>query len=126
MGKYKILIVDDQYGIRLLLSEVFSKEGYLTFQAANGIDAIEIVKSQPPDIVLLDMKIPGMDGLEILKNIKKIDQDIKVIMMTAYGELDMLEEATKYGVITHFTKPFDIEQLRDVVAEVLSKEKIKS
>lgn len=126
MEKYKILIVDDQYGIRLLLSEVFSKEGYLTFQAANGIDAIKIVKSQPPDIVLLDMKIPGMDGLEILKNIKKIDQDIRVIMMTAYGELDMLEEATKCGVITHFTKPFDIEQLRDAVAEVLDREKIKS
>jgi len=126
LGDHRILIVDDQYGIRLLLSEVFSKEGYLTFQASNGLDAIDIVKSQPPDIVLLDMKIPGMDGLEILKNIKKIDQDIKVIMMTAYGELDMLEEATKYGVITHFTKPFDIEQLRDTVSEVLNKDKIKS
>ncbi len=115
----KILIVDDQYGIRLLLYEVFSKEGYRTFQAANGKEALDIVKNVEPDIVLLDMKIPGMDGLEILKHIKKINRDIKVIMMTAYGELDMLKEASSYDVITHFTKPFDIDQIRLVVNEVM-------
>ena len=59
----KILIVDDQYGIRVLLNEVFNKEGYKTFQAANGIQALDIVKNQRPDLVLLDMKIPGMDGI---------------------------------------------------------------
>ncbi len=115
----KVLIVDDQYGIRLLLLEVFSKDGYQTFQAANGKDAINIVHEESPDIVLLDMKIPGMDGLEILKHIKKINEDIKVIMMTAYGELDMLEEATSNGVLTHFTKPFDIDELRTAVKEAL-------
>jgi len=120
MANEKILIVDDQYGIRILLLEVFSKEGYLTFQAANGKDALEIVKRESPDIVLLDMKIPGMDGLEILKHIKKIDPEMKVIMMTAYGELDMLKEANNYGVITHFTKPFDIEQLRLTVKQILT------
>lgn len=118
----KVLIVDDQYGIRLLLYEVFSKEGYQTFSAANGKEAIDIVQKESPDIVLLDMKIPGMDGLEILKHIKKIIPDIKVIMMTAYGELDMLQEANSYGVITHFTKPFDIEQLRNAVRDILNDE----
>ncbi|MDF2938123.1 MAG: spo0F, partial [Paenibacillaceae bacterium] len=62
--------------------------------------------------VLLDMKIPGMDGLDILKHIKQIDSSIKVIMMTAYGELDMIKEATDLGALTHFTKPFDIDELR--------------
>ncbi|AQS57214.1 MAG: response regulator [Novibacillus thermophilus] len=108
----KILIVDDQFGIRALLSEVFNQEGYETFQAENGRVALEIVNREKPCLVLLDMKIPGMDGLEILKQIKKMEPDMKVIMMTAYGELDMLKEASKLGVLRHFTKPFDIEELK--------------
>lgn len=112
MGKQKVLIVDDQNGIRILLMEVFNSEGYETFQAANGKIALDIVKNHEPDLVLLDMKIPGMDGLEILKHIKQINSDIKVIMMTAYGELDMIKEATELGALMHFTKPFDIDEMR--------------
>ncbi|MFD0960683.1 response regulator [Paenibacillus chungangensis] len=112
MEKKKVLIVDDQNGIRILLLEVFSSEGYNTYQASNGKLALEIVKRESPDLVLLDMKIPGMDGLEILKHVKAIDSSIKVIMMTAYGELDMIKEATDLGALMHFTKPFDIDELR--------------
>jgi two-component system, response regulator, stage 0 sporulation protein F len=111
----KVLIVDDQNGIRILLMEVFSSEGYTTFQASNGKLALEIVKKESPDLVLLDMKIPGMDGLEILKHVKAINRDIKVIMMTAYGELDMIKEATDLGALMHFTKPFDIDEMRMAV-----------
>nr|WP_286672568.1 response regulator [Cohnella hashimotonis] len=110
-----MLIVDDQIGIRILLLEVFSVEGYETFQAANGRAALEIVRTHTPDLVLLDMKIPGMDGLEILKKIKEMNRDVKVIMMTAYGELDMIKEATDLGALMHFTKPFDIDELRVAV-----------
>ncbi|GKU77710.1 response regulator [Paenibacillus sp. L3-i20] len=112
MEKKKVLIVDDQNGIRILLLEVFNSEGYDTFQAPNGKIALEIVKRDAPDLVLLDMKIPGMDGLEILKHIKAMDPSIKVIMMTAYGELDMIKEATDLGALMHFTKPFDIDEMR--------------
>lgn len=115
MLKKKVLIVDDQNGIRVLLMEVFNNEGYETFQASNGKMALEIVRTQSPDLVLLDMKIPGMDGLDILKHVKNIDPTIKVIMMTAYGELDMIKEATDLGAIMHFTKPFDIDELRMAV-----------
>ena len=111
----KVLIVDDQNGIRILLMEVFSSEGYTTFQASNGKLALEIVRKESPDLVLLDMKIPGMDGLEILKHVKAINRDIKVIMMTAYGELDMIKEATDLGALMHFTKPFDIDEMRMAV-----------
>lgn len=115
MDKKKVLIVDDQNGIRILLMEVFNSEGYTTFQAANGKAALDIVSTESPDLVLLDMKIPGMDGLEILKHIKEINPAIKVIMMTAYGELDMIKEATKLGALMHFTKPFDIDEMRVAV-----------
>ncbi|SCW62545.1 two-component system, response regulator, stage 0 sporulation protein F [Paenibacillus tianmuensis] len=117
--KKKLLIVDDQNGIRILLMEVFSSEGYETYQASNGKLALEIVSNVSPDLVLLDMKIPGMDGLDILKHIKSIDASIKVIMMTAYGELDMIKEATDLGAIMHFTKPFDIDELRQAVNQQL-------
>ncbi|MCM3567174.1 response regulator [Neobacillus mesonae] len=113
--KEKILIVDDQFGIRILLNEVFQKEGYKTFQAANGVQALDIVTKHSPDLVLLDMKIPGMDGIEILKRMKVIDPDIRVIIMTAYGELDMIQEAKDLGAITHFAKPFDIDDIRAAV-----------
>ncbi|MDP4084231.1 MAG: response regulator [Bacillota bacterium] len=117
--KEKILIVDDQFGIRILLNEVFQKEGYNTFQAANGVQALDIVKKHDPDLVLLDMKIPGMDGIEILKRMKVIDPDIRVIIMTAYGELDMIQEAKELGAITHFAKPFDIDDIREAVRKHL-------
>ena len=116
----KILIVDDQNGIRVLLMEVFNNEGYRTFQASNGKLALQIVREESPDLVLLDMKIPGMDGLDILKHIKEMNISIKVIMMTAYGELDMIKEATELGAIMHFTKPFDIDELRMAVKRQLS------
>ena len=111
----KILIVDDQFGIRILLNEIFQKEGYATFQAANGAQALAIVNKQKPDLVILDMKIPGMDGLEILKRIKKDYEEIKVIIMTAYGELDMIQEAMDRGAVTYFSKPFDIDELLQMV-----------
>ncbi|WP_211749634.1 response regulator [Paenibacillus sp. Marseille-Q4541] len=115
MNNKKVLIVDDQNGIRILLMEVFSSEGYTTYQAANGKTALEIVEKHIPDLVLLDMKIPGMDGLEILKHIKEMNPSIKVIMMTAYGELDMIKEVTELGALMHFTKPFDIDEMRIAV-----------
>ncbi|WP_018133022.1 response regulator [Effusibacillus pohliae] len=115
----KVLVVDDQYGIRVLLNEVLEKDGYQVFQAPNGPTALEIVKTSKPDLVLLDMKIPGMDGLEILRQIRVIEPNLKVIMMTAYGELDLIKEAMALGALTHFTKPFDIDELRKKVKEEL-------
>jgi two-component system, response regulator, stage 0 sporulation protein F len=117
--KKKLLIVDDQYGIRVLLHEVFEKDGYETYEASNGKQALNIVKDKSPDLVLLDMKIPGMDGLEILREIKKLDLDTNVIMMTAYGELEMINEAKKLGALAHFPKPFDIDEVRQKVREHL-------
>jgi two-component system response regulator (stage 0 sporulation protein F) len=117
-GVKNLLIVDDQLGIRLLLSEVFRKEGYNTYLAASGKEALAILEEHTVDLVLLDMKIPGMDGLEILRRIRKMNDSIKVIMMTAYGELDMIQEATQLGALRHFSKPFDIDEIRNEVNQL--------
>lgn len=116
----KILVVDDQFGIRVLLKELLEQDGYSIYQAANGPGALQIVQDERPDLILLDMKIPGMDGLEILRHIRDIDPAVKVIMMTAYGELDLVREADELGVVAHFTKPFDIEVIRQVIRDQLN------
>ncbi|KPC99846.1 Sporulation initiation phosphotransferase F [Geobacillus sp. BCO2] len=66
------------------------------------------------------MKIPGMDGIEILKRLKEMDPDIKVIIMTAYGELDMIQETKELGALMHFAKPFDIDDLRVAVKKYIT------
>ena len=115
----RILVVDDQFGIRVLLQEVLEREGYEVLLAAGGADALALVKGKRPDLVLLDMKIPGMNGLEILTGIRKLAPSQAVVMMTAYGELDLVKEASSLGAIGHFTKPFDIDELRRFVARAL-------
>lgn len=115
-----ILIVDDQQGIRMLLNEVFKKEGFTTYLAANGFDAIKIAQENALDCVLLDMKIPGMDGLEILANLKKDHPHLPVMMMTAYVEQHMMEKANELGVIKYFTKPFNIFEVRDEVNKLVA------
>ncbi|MEK4228327.1 response regulator [Solibacillus sp. FSL H8-0538] len=116
----EILIVDDQSGIRLLLNEVFKKEGYKTHLAANGLDALKIAQAENVDCVLLDMKIPGMDGIEILKHLKEHQSQLPVVMMTAYGEQDIMEEAISLGAERYFTKPFNIFEVRDAVRGILT------
>ena len=88
--------------------------------AKNAI--ITAYKKDNPDLVILDMKIPGMDGIEILKHVKEINEDIKVILMTAYGELDMIQEAKDLGALMHFAKPFDIDEIRQAVRDQLAVE----
>lgn len=115
----RLLIVDDQQGIRLLLNEVLKKEGYVTYLAANGAEALRYAEEESIDCVLLDMKIPGMDGIEILKCLKEKWPELPVFMMTAYGELDVVQEALELGAIRYFTKPFDIFEVRDEVNKTL-------
>ncbi|MFC7685842.1 response regulator [Ureibacillus sp. GCM10028918] len=116
----KILIVDDQKGIRLLLNEVFSREGYQVHQAANGVEALKLIEREAIDCVMLDMKIPGMDGIEILKRIREKDLQMPVFMMTAFEGDDILVEANQLGIAKYFRKPFNILEVRDEVNTVLN------
>ncbi|HOQ08552.1 MAG TPA: response regulator [Syntrophomonadaceae bacterium] len=115
----KILIVDDQKGVRRLLEELFKKEGWSVYIAADGLEAISMVKEAIPDIVLMDMKMPNMNGLESSAVILKEFPDMIIIMMTAYGEMDVVKKALEVGVKRCITKPFDILSLRDLVNELV-------
>ncbi|MFB4163337.1 response regulator [Alteribacillus sp. JSM 102045] len=119
---HKILIVDDQYGIRVLLREVLVKDGYEVYQASNGVQALEFMEKENPDLLLLDMKIPGMDGIEILKERKKrqLAPDAEIILMTAYGELNLINDAKELGASSYLSKPFDIDQVRQEIKSHLS------
>lgn len=110
-----VLIVDDQQGIRLLLDEVFRKGGYETEGAENGLEALQKIERQEPDCILLDMKMPGMTGIEVLAEIQAKWAHIPVIMMTAYGELETTQRALNLGAKRYLTKPFDIFEVREAV-----------
>ncbi|MDA8234589.1 MAG: response regulator [Clostridia bacterium] len=114
-----VLVVDDQLGVRRLLFEAFQEDGYKVDLAGNGLEAVDRVKQGMPDLILMDMKMPGMNGLEALRVIKAMDSSASVIMMTAYGELEIVTEAMSLGVKEYVTKPFDINELRTLVRQVL-------
>lgn len=115
-----ILIVDDQPGIRRLLMEVLTEEGYNVYAAANGYEGIQKAKELQPALILMDMKMPGMDGIETLRELKYLNQADRVIMMTAYGELELVNSAKELGAYAYITKPFDIIELCTMIAKGIS------
>ncbi len=115
----KILIVDDQKGVRRLLEELFKKEGWQVRVAGDGYEAIEKVGEQIPDLILMDVKMPNMNGLEATHAIMTANPDIPIIMMTAYGEIEIVKQALEAGVRRCISKPFDIITLRDMVHELM-------
>lgn len=120
LTKLVVLVIDDQPGIRRLLIEVLGEEGYSVVEAANGYDGLQKAKDLHPALILMDMKMPGMDGIETLRELKRLGIGDKVIMMTAYGELDLVTEAKEIGAADYITKPFDIISLCQMIQRHLS------
>ncbi|MFT8872991.1 MAG: response regulator [Sporolactobacillus sp.] len=119
--KTHVLVVDDQYGIRLLLREVLKKSNISTLVAANAQQAIDFAEKDKPAIALVDMKIPGTNGIEIMKKIKAVYPPIQVMMMTAYGDEAMIRDATANGAVAFFAKPFDLDELTRTVKEAIAR-----
>jgi len=115
----KILIVDDEKNMRLILNKILSKEGYEIYQAENGNQALKGVKKSSPDLVLLDLKLPDINGIEVLEKIKQHDNSITVIMLTAYGDIKNAVEAMKLGAYDYLKKPFDNEEMILVIKKAL-------
>jgi two-component system response regulator (stage 0 sporulation protein F) len=116
---HDLLIVDDQAGVRRLLYEAFIEEGYRVDMASSGLEAVKKVSAQIPSLVLLDIKMPDMNGLETLEELRKIAPELPVVMMTAYGELDIIAEAKRKGVQHYINKPFDLDEVRYLVKGLL-------
>ncbi|MDR3541146.1 MAG: response regulator [Desulfosporosinus sp.] len=114
----KILVVDDQLGVRRLLFETFREDQHEVEMAANGVEALQLLETFEPDLILMDMKMPGMNGLETLGQIRALGRQVGVIMMTAYGDTQNMEQAKDLGILHYIAKPFDLFDLRARVREI--------
>jgi two-component system NtrC family response regulator len=115
-----ILIVDDEKNYLTILSAVLEEEGFEVLTALSGQEALEIQNTSDLDLVLTDMKMPEMDGIELLENIKAVDPDLPVVMMTAHGTVDKAVEAMQKGAYTYILKPFDNERLTIYVKKAIA------
>jgi len=111
VNKLNILIVEDEKSQREMLCGFLSKEGHAVKEAENGENALIIVKEGHFDLLLLDYKMPGMNGLEVLEEVKRINPDIDVIMMTAFGTIETAVKAMKTGAVDYITKPVELDEL---------------
>ena len=107
----QVLIVDDEESIRVSLGKLLSYEKYGTFTAPEGESALQIVSDERIDIVLLDIKMPGMDGLEVLGKMKEIRPELPVIIISGHGTISTAVEATKLGAFDFLEKPIDLERM---------------
>jgi two-component system response regulator HydG len=119
--KTNILVVDDLKSIRLTLGGILEDEGHNVFLAENGYQAIEVVKQTPCDLVFMDIKMPGINGVQTFREIKKINPKAMVIMMTAYSVEDLIKEALEEGAYAVVYKPFDIEKIVSIIESALRK-----
>lgn len=118
-NKSKILVIDDEAGIGDILQKILVKEGYDVTATTNGKDGIKTIKKGGISLVILDIKMAEMDGIEVLEKIHEIDKNIVVIMLTAYATLGTAREAMRLGAYDYITKPFDNEFVKAMVKEGL-------
>jgi len=119
MKKVKILVVDDEHLIRWSLEQNLKRQGYEVLTAGSGEDALRIVREDQPDLVLLDIQLPGISGLDVLEKIKEIDEDIIVIMVTAHGGLETAVTAMRIGAYDYLNKPFNLDEMAIVIRKAL-------
>jgi two-component system, NtrC family, response regulator AtoC len=119
MSKTKILVVDDEHLIRWSLEQNLKKQGYEVMTAGSGEDALKLVREEPPDLILLDIQLPGISGLEVLEKVKEIDDDIVVIMVTAQGGLETAVNAMRMGAYDYINKPFNLDEMAIVIRKAL-------
>jgi two-component system response regulator AtoC len=114
-----ILIVDDDKDVQFTISNILKHAGYETIIAGGGNRALREIRKRSPDLALLDIRLPGMDGIKILEEMKRIDKDLTIVMVTAYGDIKNVVNAMKLGAYDYITKPFDNEELLLVVKKAL-------
>lgn len=115
----RILIVDDELNMRLVLSAMLKREGYEVAAAADGLEALQILRSGPVAAVVTDLKMPRIDGMELLNRVSLEYPDVPVIIITAHGTVATAVEALKKGALDYITKPFELEEMKNVVSKAI-------
>jgi len=123
--KGRILVVDDERSMREILEIFLKSEGYSVSVADNGKSALEVMKNDFFDLIITDMKMPKVGGLELLRNVKEISPDTVVVIITAFGTTESAVEAMKLGAYDYITKPFQMDDIRLVVKNALEKQKLQ-
>jgi len=119
MSNEKLLIVDDEKNMRTVLRRALSAEGYEVFEAATGKEALDVLTDVMPDLIVMDQKMPEMDGLTALKKVKRLLPSLPVVILTAHGNVQSAVEAVRAGATEYLTKPFDLDELKLVVSKAL-------
>ena len=117
--KPTILVCDDEEGIRESFKLILSDAYHLRF-VNNGLQAVELLKTFTPDAMLLDIKMPKVNGIEVLKQIKKLKPKLPVIIVTGYQSVETAQEAIKHGAADYIPKPFESKQILKAVAQVIN------
>ena len=118
--EHLLLVVDDDSGMRDTLLDILEDRGFLVSVAVDGIEALEAIKTERYDLMLMDIVMPRMNGVEVLKQLKEIDNGVIVIMMTAYAMPDLVEGALLEGVYRVLFKPLDMDEVLSLIDEALS------
>ena len=115
----RILVIDDDDQLRISFCKLLKEEKYSVMSAASGETGIEMVKQNPLDLIILDMRLPGIDGMETYKRIKNIDSKLPVIIVTAFGTTEIAIEATKLGAYDYVLKPFDVAEMLNLIKQAI-------
>src|SRR2546428_4980100 len=121
----KILIVDDERSMRELLERVFQRQGYTVRVAEDGSVALDMIRSSVYDLVISDVKMPRLSGIELLTQCREFSPETMVIIMTAFATIDNAREAFKFGADDFIQKPFDIDELKLIVQKALEKSRLR-
>lgn len=119
MKNARILVVDDEKGICDFFQKVLPQEGYEVSVASDGEKGLDVVKKENPVVVLLDIRMPGMGGVEVLRRIKKINKNIVVIIITAYSTMRTARETMRLGAYDYITKPFNLDYIKALIKDAL-------
>jgi len=125
MGRHRILVVDDEHLIRWSLDQNLTKQGYEVITAESGEDALQKVQETTPDLVLLDIQLPGISGLEVLQRIKAMEEEILVIMITALDVVETAVKAMRAGAYDYISKPFNLDELAIIIHKTLETGELK-
>lgn len=115
-----ILIVDDEEALREALVKILEDDGYEVIAAESGERAIEILHDYPVDLMLTDIRMPGMSGIDLLKKVREIHHTLGVIILTGYGEIESYIEAMHFGALEYVSKPFKMNELKFIVNKLLN------